>query len=161
VGASAAAGASRPFAGYAARPAPAPAAAAEAVGIAEEPLAVDPDAERCWHAVIAGLNARKRVLGAFLEESRFAGIAGDALVLQLDDLHRAVVEEKENRALIADEVRRAFGRPLALRCTATETAAAPRRPTLDEVKPMIDQAIAWFQGEVVERRVRNGEARER
>jgi len=80
------------------------------------------------------------------------GLDGERLVLAMDDLHRAVVEEKENRALIAGEIGRAFGRALELRCVPPEGAPPTVRPaSLEDVRPMIDQAIAWFQGDIIER----------
>ena len=90
------------------------------------------------------------MLGAFLEESRFLGLAGGALVLAMDDLHRAVVEEAENRALLLAEIRTAFGRPIELRCAPLAEAGLAAPQPLD-FRPMIDQAIAWFQGDPIER----------
>src|SRR5206468_11355487 len=49
-----------------------------------------------WGAVIEGVNARKRMLGAFLQACRLAEVTATHLVLEMDDLHRAVVDEKEN-----------------------------------------------------------------
>jgi len=108
------------------------------------------EAERCWCEALAGINARKRMLGAFLEESRFVGLAGDALVVAMDDLHRTVVEEKENRALVQDEAKRAFGRALALRCAPLDSPLPRRRPALEDVAPMVERAIEFFQGEAIE-----------
>jgi DNA polymerase-3 subunit gamma/tau len=108
------------------------------------------ETERCWCEALAGINARKRMLGAFLEESRFVGLAGDALVVAMDDLHRTVVEEKENRALVQDEAKRAFGRALALRCAPLDSPPPRRRPALEDVAPMVERAIEFFQGEAIE-----------
>jgi hypothetical protein len=116
----------------------------------------DAAADGCWRAVIEGINGRKRMLGAFLEEIRFLGLGGGAVVVAMDDLHRNVIEEKDNRSLVMEEVSRAFGRPLALRCApanaAAGVAAPPTAPAAKDVTPLIDQAIAWFQGDVIERR---------
>jgi hypothetical protein len=112
--------------------------------------------DQCWHDALGGVNGLKRMLGAFLEESQFVGLAGETLVLAMDDLHRTVVEEKENRALLDGEVRRAFGRSLALRCVPPgEAKAGP--PAVADVRPLVDQAIAWFQGDVIERGARGAE----
>ena len=91
------------------------------------------------------------MLGAFLEESALLGVAGDALVLSMDELHRAVVEESSNQTMIAEELTKVFGRQLSVRCTAVVESAAPKAPTDADVKPMIDRAIAWFEGDVIER----------
>ena len=116
-------------------------------------LVNDEQVERGWERAVAAVNGRKRMLGAFLEESTMLGLAGDTLVLSMDELHRAVVEEAGNRELLSEEVSRAFGRSLDVRCTAA--VAPPRRPVQDaDVKPMIDRAIAWFEGDVIDRQSR-------
>ena len=112
--------------------------------------------EQSWRDTLRGVNGTKRMLGAFLEESVFLGLAEETLVLAMDDLHRTVVEEKENRALLAAEVRRVFGRSLALRCVAPGREAQ-QRPAVADVRPLVDQAIAWFQGDVIERNARDAE----
>ena len=64
----------------------------------------------------------------------------------LDDFHRAVVDEKENRGIIAAEAERAFGRPLVVQCAPLSGPVAPPA----DVEPLIDRAIAWFAGDVIE-----------
>ena len=136
------------------QPAPRPApASATATAVAEEEAPVlDERTLTCWREVIAAINARKRMLGAFLEESRFLGVSGNVLVLGADDLHRAVIEENENRRLLDDEVRRAFGQPLELLCGGEGIVPADVQPTASpapDVQAMIDRAVAWFDGEQV------------
>lgn len=114
-------------------------------------VALDPQVEARWKSTIQGVNARKRMLGAFLEESALLGVAGDAVVLSMDELHRAVVEESSNQSMIAEELQRVFGRPLGIRCTAVVEQDPRAVPTEADVKPMIDRAIAWFEGDVIER----------
>ena len=166
------------FAPHASAAAPAP-AASRPPGVAQAPGAgatlagtrtvtvapaalAEPDCERDeaieerWRETLGGVNGTKRMLGAFLEESLFMGLAGETLVLAMDDLHRTVVEEKENQALLAAEVLRAFGRPLALRCVPPGREA-PARPAVADVRPLVDQAIAWFQGDVIERSTHGSE----
>ena len=134
-----------------------PAGAASATALAEAPES-SPELDARWKDVLSGINGRKRMLGAFLEACRFMGCAGNTVCVGMDDLHRVVVEEQENRALIGEEIRRAFGDLHALRCVTGESAggAAMPRPTAQDLKPMVDQAIAWFEGEVIER-ARRGE----
>jgi len=120
----------------------------------------DEAAERCWRETLAGLNARKRMLGAFLEESHFVGLAGDALVVAMDHVHCMVVSEKENFALVTEEAQRAFGRALELRCVPLEASQQRRRPALEDVAPMVERAIEFFQGEVIEPKSRRGERTE-
>ena len=101
------------------------------------------------------------MLGAFLEESRFAGLAGDGAVLVTDHLHRTVIEEKENRAIVEEALAGAFGRALRLRCAAGAEDTPRRPPALEDVRPMIERAIAWFDGEAVEPRARRNDRTER
>jgi DNA polymerase III subunit gamma/tau len=134
----------------------APAVAAARAGLAEAGVERDEAADRQWREALGRVNGTKRMLGAFLEECQFLGLAGESLVLGMDDLHRAVVEESENRAILAAEVRQAFGRSLTLRCVPAGLGA-PRRPAAEDVRPLVDQAIAWFQGDVIEGAARRAE----
>ena len=118
---------------------------------------IDVAEESQWKQTIGRVNARKRMLGAFLEESLYQGLAGDTLVLAMDDLHRAVVDVAEHHALVCEELGRVFGRPLGLRCVPLPDGAAPKRLSVDDVKPMIDRAIQMFDGEVMDRRDRGGD----
>jgi DNA polymerase-3 subunit gamma/tau len=137
--------------------APLEADAAAATATLDEPVEFDDGLEQRWKAALTGINARKRMLGAFLEESRFLGLARDGVLLAMDELHMAVVGEQENRALIVEEVGRAFGRPLALHCVLPVACAPVRRPGPEDVKPMIERAMEWFEGEVIERPTRPAE----
>ena len=112
--------------------------------------ALDPAVAAGWLEVVAAINQKKRMLGAFLEECRFLGLGAGDLALATDDLHRAVVEEKENRALVVGEAGRVFGRPLELRLVPlAEAGLGPPQPA--DYRPLVDQAIAWFQGDPIER----------
>jgi hypothetical protein len=132
----------------AAAPAPKPAGGAS-VALAED-ASTDETIAISWRATVEAVNGRKRMLGAFLEESRLQGISGDALLLAMDDLHRAVVDIAEHRAIVREEIARVFGRPLDLRCVPPQ-GERPKLPSADDVKPMIDRAIEFFDGEVLER----------
>jgi hypothetical protein len=129
---------------------PAPVASGSAAtAVAEHPVELDEATQRCWQETLVRINARKRMLGAFLEESRFLGCAEGKILMAMDDLHRAVVEEKENRALVAEELLRAFGRPLELRCLPADPSEMPQKPAAGEVKEMVARTVAWFGGEAV------------
>ena len=102
-----------------------------------------------WEATIVAVNAKKRMLGAFLQACRFDGVSAGQVVLAMDDLHRAVVDEKENRAIILAALAVSFGGTQALRCVPLGEIAPPPLTDLD-VRPMIDRAIAWFEGDVID-----------
>ncbi len=108
-----------------------------------------------WSQVLTGVKERKRMLEAFLSESDLVALNDEVLLLAMDDLHQAVLDDRENRALLGEEIERAFGRKLGFRCTTRGEVVAPRPPTTaEEVQPLIERAIDWFEGEIVERRPR-------
>jgi hypothetical protein len=154
----------RPSPSPAAAPAPAAAPPAPATATATlDPTAVELDdrlTER-WQSVIAAVNGRKRMLGAFLVEGRFLGVSARGVELAMDDLHRAVVDDAENRTLIANELAQAFGRPLKLCCVPLTPDLAAERPGKRDLAPIIDRTIAWFEGDIVERPARGPNGRER
>jgi DNA polymerase-3 subunit gamma/tau len=115
----------------------------------DETPRLDPDVERRWQSVIENVNAQKRMLGAFLQESRLVGVTSRGLVLAMDHLHQSVVDERDNRELVERHAAAAFGAAVRLRCVV-ESAAAPR-PRPDDVKPLVERAIAWFEGDVIQR----------
>jgi hypothetical protein len=103
---------------------------------------------RSWERVVEAVNAQKRMLGAFLQESRFLGVTDHALVLAMDDLHRSVVDERENRGLVEHHAQVVFGRRLELRCRVGEGAVAR---VAQDVRPLVERAIAWFEGDIIDR----------
>jgi hypothetical protein len=130
------------------------------VAVLDAEVECDEAAERCWRETLAGLNVRKRMLGAFLEESHFVGLAGDTLVVAMDHVHCMVVKEKENLALVTEAAQRAFGRALELRCVPLDATQQRRRPALEDLAPMVERAIEFFQGEVIEPKSRRSERTE-
>ena len=114
---------------------------------------LDAGIEDLWKRTIDGVNARKRMLGAFLEESSLVGVSGDALVLGMDDLHRSVIDTGEHRPMVLEELARAFGRTMDLRCVAGEAKSVTRRAntTKESMQPLIDKAMQIFDGEVIEK----------
>jgi hypothetical protein len=103
------------------------------------------DVSERWKAALATIHERKRLLGAFLEECHFMGRAGERLIVAMDDLHRAVVEEKENRLIVGEAVRRAFGDGAVLQCAPLEAAGpAAQRPSEEQTNAMVTKALQWF-----------------
>jgi DNA polymerase-3 subunit gamma/tau len=142
-------------AAVAAAPAATATAASPAPAVA---LATAEDPESAlWVRAVESVGKRKRMLGAFLEACRFLGLEADAVTLAMDDLHRAVIEEKDNRALTLEELARVYGRPLTLRCVALDAEVAAPAPRNEDLNPMIDNAIRWFEGDIIERPARPAE----
>ena len=121
---------------------------ATTTAVLEEEAKLDETIEQRWMMVVEAVNAQKRMLGAFLQESQLVGITGRALVLHMDALHRSVVDERDNRALVERHVAERFGTVLTLQCMV---AGATPRPQAENLEPLVDRAIAWFEGEMISR----------
>jgi DNA polymerase III subunit gamma/tau len=140
-----------------------PGAASTALADAPEPAAqvtaeIAAEHLACWNRAVEAVGKRKRMLGAFLEACRLVNLTGAKLVLAMDDLHRAVIEEKDNRAITLAEIATAFGRALELECVAPgATAAAEAAAGAADIKPRIEEAIRWFEGDIIERQGKSGE----
>ena len=131
-----------------------PAASASATATLDTEAQLDGGIEASWKDAISTVNGQKRMLGAFLEESRLVGVAGDTLLLAMDDLHRSVIDTAEHRPIVQQALAQAFGRPIELRCTSGTPVAVEKRAASTEanLKPMIDRAIEMFDGEIIDRR---------
>ena len=104
--------------------------------------------QECWRAALVAIHERKRLLGAFLEESHCLGRAGDRLHVAMDDLHRAVIEEKDNRQIVSEELRRAFGADVMLQWAPLEAAPPEaQRPSEEKTQAMVAKTLEWFGGE--------------
>jgi hypothetical protein len=129
-----------------------PAATAVVAVVEEEDLPVlDAETLERWERVMEAVNARKRMLGAFLQESRFMGVSRGAIVIAMDDLHRSVVDERTNRELVESEAAAVFGRRLTLRCAMPGPEGGPRVRKEAEVRPLVERAIRWFDGDPVQK----------
>ncbi|HET9326227.1 MAG TPA: DNA polymerase III subunit gamma/tau [Candidatus Eisenbacteria bacterium] len=125
------------------------AAAATATAVIDDDAPrLDSEIEESWRTVVETINAQKRMLGAFLQESRLVGVTSRALLLAMDSLHRSVVDEQENRAMVERVMTDTFQKTLALSCVI-ETAPA-ERPRAADLKPLVDRAIAWFEGDLIQ-----------
>ena len=137
--------------------APSRADSSAATAVADD-ITLDEGLADAGKRTIARVNERKRMLGAFLEEIRLVGVAGDAVVLAMDDLHRSVIDSTEHRPIVREELARVFGRPLEFRCTpGTPDTPAQRAAKADDLKPMIERAMEVFDGEVIDRAPRGGD----
>lgn len=136
-------------------------AAPSAVAVAEAPdvhaLQLDDAISEHWSRTIASVNPHKRMLGAFLEECHFQGVAGSAAHLAMDSLHQAVIDAPEHRTMIQDALTQVFGRAMTLKCVPLAPGQAPRPRTEADVRPMIDKAREFFDGEPIERRNPKGD----
>ncbi len=80
------------------------------------------DSDR-WRFVVERVKERKLLLGTCLEEGFFIGVSGVRLTIALTpehSFHRAMLEMKENRELIQQELERGFERKLSFDCIVRE-----------------------------------------
>jgi hypothetical protein len=60
--------------------------------------------------------------------------------------------------MVCEEMARAFGRPLELRCSVVEgVTQATQVAKADSLKPLIERAMEVFDGEVIDRGGRGGD----
>ena len=114
-----------------------PLASSAATAVLEEEPVLDGEALLRWEAAVQGVNGKKRMLGAFLQESRFLGVTARAVFLAADDLHRSVVDERDNRALVEQQL--------------VPLAADDATPPKPDVRPMVERAKQWFDGDLIGR----------
>jgi DNA polymerase-3 subunit gamma/tau len=118
-------------------PAAPPAASA---GDPTEPGTFDPAAG--WDAVVDRVRAQNRVLGHFLSEARVLGLEGTALVLEVEPNGRALLEHKDNRALLMSAFAGAYGRRLEYRVVASSAPAAATPATATPLRRAPEPAPA-------------------
>ena len=113
--------------------------------------AADAASEARWRDAVERVKERKLLLGTCLEEGGFLGVSGTRVRVALSPehaFHRAMLEMKENRAILSEELERLFGRGATLQCevgvpaggdaasAARDSAGEPRRPmTASPVRP--------------------------
>ncbi|HET9951547.1 MAG TPA: DNA polymerase III subunit gamma/tau [Candidatus Eisenbacteria bacterium] len=96
------------------------------------------DSDR-WRFVVERVKERKLLLGTCLEEGHLIGVSGNALNLALSpehSFHKAMLEMKENRELIQQELERGFARKLAFQCVVREAG-----PELSEQRARVDRSV--------------------
>lgn len=80
------------------------------------------DSDR-WRFVVERVKERKLLVGTCLEEGAFMGVSSTRLTIALTpehSFHRAMLEMKENRELIQQELERGFERKLSFECVVRE-----------------------------------------
>jgi len=162
-----------PRAALAAVPASAPALAEQAVAssaiapalrLVESPASVEAahqgDPVVRWRQAVDRVKERKLLLGTCLEEGFFLGMAGANVRLALSGehaFHRAMLELKENRDILNEELERLYGRGAKLLCesmapSGADSPAAARtgkRPDAAPEATLVDRIVELFDGEVL------------
>lgn len=162
-----------PRAALAAVPAVAPAPAEQAVAssaiapalrLVESPASVEAanqaDPVVRWRQAVDRVKERKLLLGTCLEEGFFLGMAGGNVRIALSGehaFHRAMLELKENRDILNEELERLYGRGAKLLCESMApssadsiaTARAGKRPDAVPEATLVDRIVELFDGEVL------------
>ena len=114
-----------------------------------------------WRNTVDRVKERKLLLGTCLEEGFFLGMAGTNVRIALSGehaFHRAMLELKENREILNEELERLYGRGARLLCesvvppgavpTAWGADQAARAEPLIEAT-LVDRIVELFDGEVM------------
>jgi len=136
-----------------------------ALRLVESPAAVQPagdtDPVVRWRNAVDRVKERKLLLGTCLEEGFFLGMAGTSVRIALSGehaFHRAMLELKENREILNEELERWYGRGARLVCESTVPPGAeplgarapdagPPRPVVEA--SLVDRIVELFDGEVL------------
>ncbi len=107
-----------------------------------------------WRQAVDRVKERKLLLGTCLEEGFFLGMAGGNVRIALSvehAFHRAMLELKENREILNQELERFYGRGAKLLCESAVPAGAERtaapRPVPEAT--LVDRIVELFDGEVM------------
>ena len=154
----------------AAAPAPAEPTAASSSGsqpalrLVESPAnveAADPgDPVVRWRHAVDRVKERKLLLGTCLEEGFFLGMAGGNVRIALSGehaFHRAMLELKENREILNEELERLYGRGAKLLCESMTPSGADgpaagrtgKRPEPVPEATLVERIVELFDGEVL------------
>lgn len=145
----------------AAAPTPAAASAGGApdLRLVESPVAVeaaDPsDPVVRWRQTVDRVKERKLLLGTCLEEGLYLGMAGDNVRIALSvehAFHRAMLELKENREILNEELAILYGSGARLLCESAVLAgpvAAGAPPAARPEATLVDRIVELFDGEVM------------
>jgi DNA polymerase-3 subunit gamma/tau len=126
----------------------------ESPGTADLEAADPSDPVVRWRQAVDRVKERKLLLGTCLEEGSFLGMAGGNVRLALSSehaFHRAMLELKENREILNEELERFYGRGAKLLC---ESAIPSGREAQDAGRPVSKTAPApggGPEGTIVER----------
>jgi len=117
-----------------------------------------------WRQAVDRVKERKLLLGTCLEEGSFLGMAGGNVRIALSTehaFHRAMLELKENREILNEELERFYGRGAKLLCESAIPAAheaqdAGRRGPKAAPAPggipegtIVERIVELFDGEVL------------
>jgi len=113
-----------------------------------------------WRSAVDRVKERKLLLGTCLEEGSFLGLAGSNVRIALSvehAFHRAMLELKENREILNEELERSYGRGARLLCESVPSAqgagesgggqgaSTPAGPEAS----LVERIVQLFDGEVM------------
>jgi len=106
-----------------------------------------------WRQAVDRVKERKLLLGTCLEEGSFLGMSGGNVRIALSvehAFHRAMLELKENREILNQELERFYGRGAKLLCESAVPAGTERTAALAVPEAtLVDRIVELFDGEVM------------
>ena len=146
---------------------PVPSGSPASLRLVESPApvdAVDSDPVVRWRHAVDHVKERKLLLGTCLEEGFFLGMAGAHVRIALSEehaFHRAMLELKENREILNEEMERFYGRGAKLLCESVVPPGAEfqagGRPEVPQAS-IVDRIVELFDGEVMDPGPEGGKA---
>jgi DNA polymerase-3 subunit gamma/tau len=113
-----------------------------------------------WRSAVDRVKERKLLLGTCLEEGAFLGLAGTNVRIALSvehAFHRAMLEMKENREILNEELERTYGRGARLLCEVSPTGLGAgtsdggqgASATAGPETSLVERIVQLFDGEVM------------
>src|SRR6267142_1099108 len=113
-----------------------------------------------WRSAVDRVKERKLLLGTCLEEGAFLGLAGTNVRIALSvehAFHRAMLEMKENREILNEELERTYGRGARLQCESSPTGLGAGTSDGGQGVPatagpetsLVERIVQLFDGEVM------------
>ncbi|HEX7076876.1 MAG TPA: hypothetical protein VF363_00500 [Candidatus Eisenbacteria bacterium] len=106
-----------------------------------------------FKAAVERVKERKLLLGTCLEEGAFLGVAGGAVRVALSgehSFHKAMLEMKENREILNQELERQFGRGASIHCVVGGAEGAPNRIRAERAAEALAEAADEAESEAPE-----------
>ena len=140
--------------GAAPEPPPTPLKLVESPGTVEAASPDDPVVR--WRETVDRVKERKLLLGTCLEEGAFLGLCGSNVRIALAPehaFHRAMLEMKENKEILSEELERWYGRGARLSCESAGPApmrSAETKPADEPPPSLVKRIVELFDGEILE-----------
>ena len=113
------------------------------------------DAAKKLENILLAIKKKKTSLWGFLSEAKVLSISETELTVELprdQKFHRERIEDKVNREIILDEIKKAFGKPLSLKVVDGEVTEIEGAKAYDPMEnETVKTIVELFHGEIVKK----------